>query len=34
LSALNARLKAPHPADQVRLSMAGIEGNDVGAHAL
>jgi hypothetical protein len=28
------RLKAQHPADQVRLSMAGIEGNYVGAHAL
>jgi hypothetical protein len=28
------RLKAEHPADQVRLSMAGIEANYVGAHAL
>lgn len=28
------RLKAQHPADQVRLSMAGIEANYVGAHAL
>jgi hypothetical protein len=28
------RLKAEHPADQVRMSMAGIEANYVGAHAL
>jgi len=28
------RLKAEHPADQVRLSMAGIEANYVGAHVL
>jgi len=28
------RLKAEHPADQVRMSMAGIEGNYVEAHAL